>query len=397
MIEQNTATAAVQSPVKLTSPELGRQARTGEVNGNDKKLPAQADGAVQEKARARPFYLRPRGIIGLTILGILIVGGIFYWLDARNFEETDDAYIDGHVIAITPQVSAIVSKVLVNDNQLVHKGDLLVELDPTDFDVALQQAQGSEAAASGRLEQARAAIESSKSAVAEAQAELDAQQVNFENADRELKRYQALDDRNKSQQTLDNLLASQKTATAQVEQAKAKLQAAQSQVLSAQATVLADQGDMQKATADTRRAQVNLGYCKIYAPVDGQVTTKDVEAGVYVSSSNPLLAIVPTDVWVTANFKETQLDHMQAGDPVTISVDAYPDQEFHGKVESIQMGTGSRFSVIPAENATGNFVKVVQRVPTKIVFDADPNSDPKHLLAPGMSVNPKVRVRDNGW
>jgi membrane fusion protein (multidrug efflux system) len=366
-------------------------------NGNGAKvdtLPAR-NGSKAEATR--PFYRHPRFVVGMIVILALAVGGVYYWLDARNFEETDDAYIDGHVIAITPEVSALVSAVHVQINQFVRKGDLLVELDSTDFDVALQQAQGAEASANGKLEEARADVEAAKSSVAEAQAELDAQHFNFENADSELKRYSALDDRAKSQQTQDNVLATQKTAIAQVEQATAKLQAAQAQVISAQATVLADEGDVKKAMADTRKAQVNLGYCRIFAPVDGRITNKNVEVGAYVTSANPLFAIVPADVWVTANFKETQLDRMQPGQPVTISVDAYPDTEFHGKVDSIQMGTGSRFSVIPAENATGNFVKVVQRVPVKIDFDSDPNGDPKHQLSPGMSVNPKVHVGGEGF
>jgi membrane fusion protein (multidrug efflux system) len=382
---QNTMTEA--------SPDLAPVPR----NGKEGKSEPAPERSAQAKEPARPFYRRPVAIVALVVVVLLCVGGIFYWLDARNFQDTDDAFIDGHVVPITPQVSALVSAIHIDDNQFVHKGDLLVELDPTDFQVALQQAQGAEASASGKLEQAKASIPTAQSAVVEAQAELDAQQVNFENADRDLKRYLQLDERAKSQQAQDNALAAQKTALAQVEQAKAKLQSMQSQVLSAQANVTAAEGDLKKAVADTRRAEVNLGYCKIYAPIDGRVTTKNVDPGIYVTPTNPLFALVPSDVWVTANFKETQLDDMQPGQPVTISVDAYPDKEFHGTVQSVQMGTGSRFSVIPAENATGNFVKVVQRVPVKITFDTDPNSDPNHLLAPGMSVEPRVRIHGGGF
>ncbi len=360
-----------------------------------------ASGSKSEEAAApalvTPFYRKPIFIVALIVVLLLSVAGIFLWLHGRNFEETDDAFIDGHVIPITPQVAAIVSAVHISDNQLVHKGDLLLELDPTDFQVALEQSQGAEAAARGRLQQANAGIETARSAIVEAQAELDSNQVTFDNADRDLRRYLQLDDRAKSQQAQDNATAAQKTAQAQVEQSKAKLQSAQSQVISAQANVAAAEGDLKKAVADTRKAQVNLGYCKIYAPVDGRITTKNVDVGMYVTSANPMFQLVPSDVWVTANFKETQLDRMQPGQPVSLSIDAYPDKEFHGKVDSIQMGTGSRFSVIPAENATGNFVKVVQRVPVKIIFDSDPNGDPNHVLAPGMSVEPSVRVGDDGF
>jgi membrane fusion protein (multidrug efflux system) len=381
-----------ESPVTKTDGSADR-VRNGARNGAEGDSPAVPARTAQKTETARPLYRRPAFMIAIVVLAILGVVGFSFWLDSRNFQDTDDAYIDGHVIPINPQISAIVSAVHIEDNQPVHKGDLLVELDTTDFDVALQQAKGAQASANGKLEQAKASVETSRSAVVEAHAEVDAQQVNFENADRDLKRYQELDERAKSQQAQDNATAAQKTALAQVEQAKAKLQSAQSQVISAQANVLGADGDLQKAMADTRRAQVNLGYCKIYAPIDGRITTKNVDAGMYVTPANPMFQLVPSDVWVTANFKETQLDDMQPGQEVTILVDAYPDKEFHGKVQSVQMGTGSRFSVIPAENATGNFVKVVQRVPVKIVFDSDPNTDPNHLLAPGMSVEPKVRIR----
>ncbi len=301
------------------------------------------------------------------------------------------------MIPISPQISALVAAVHVTDNQLVHKGDLLVELDPTDYRAALAQAQGSEASSKGKLEQARTGVAASESLVAQATAELDAAKVNLDNSNRDLQRFQELDERAKSQQQLDNATATQKTAAAHVEQAKARLTSAEAQVASAKASIIAAEGDYQKAQADTNRAQINLGYCRIVAPSDGRVTSKNVDAGIYVTSASQLFAIIPPDVWVIANFKETQLSHMQPGQPVTIKVDAYPDRQFHGTVQSIQAGTGSRFSVIPAENATGNFVKVVQRIPVKITFDGDVNSDPNHLLSPGMSVEPIVQVREGSF
>jgi membrane fusion protein (multidrug efflux system) len=386
MDERNSNVMQMEAP-----PEPVKNGARNGADGKGQAAPARIENG---KEPARPIYRRPAFIIAFVVLALVGTVGFFYWLDARNYQETDDAYIDGHIVPITPQVSALVSAVHINDNEFVHKGDRLVDLDSTDFDVALQQAQGAQASFSGKLELAKASVESARSAVVEAQAEVDAQQVNFENADRDLKRYQELDERAKSQQAQDNALAAQKTALAQVEQAKAKLQSSQSQVISAQANVTAAEGDLKKATADTRKAQVNLGYCKIYAPFDGRVTSKNVDPGQYVTPAGPLFALVQTDVWVTANYKETQLDQMQPGQPVTIYVDAYPEKEFHGTVQSIQMGTGARFSVIPAENATGNFVKVVQRVPVKIVFDADPNGDANHLLSPGMSVDPSVRIRN---
>ncbi len=354
--------------------------------------PAAAPGP-EAPADRRPLLRRPGFVVFLLVLAALAVAGGIYYAYSRQFEDTDDAFVDGHVVPINPQVPALVAAVHIDDNSQVKRGDLLVELDPTDYQVAVAQMQGAEAAAAGKLEQAKSGVPSAQSAVIEARAEVDAAQVNFDNADRDLRRYQGLNERAKSQQQLDNATAAQKRANADLEQAKAKLVTAQSQVATADADVTAAGGDLRKAQADTQRARVNLGYCRITAPTDGRVTSKAVDPGMYVTTASQLFQLVPTDVWVTANFKETQLDHMRPGQPVSISVDAYPDRDFQGTVQSIQSGTGSRFSVIPAENATGNFVKVVQRVPVKITFDGNANNDPARLLSPGMSVEPKVRVR----
>jgi membrane fusion protein (multidrug efflux system) len=350
---------------------------------------ATADSEKKTKKNRGPVLL-----IFFAVLLVLAIVGTVYWLHARNFEDTDDAIIDGHVIPISPQVPARVAAVQVLENQFVHQGEALVTLDDTDYVAALKQAQGAEASFLGKVEEAKAGIAAALSSVKEAQAELDVAQVGLDNANRELQRYQGLDERAKSQQQLDNATYAKKTADAEVEQAQARLATAQARVGTANATKQAAEGDYQKAQADTHRAQINLDYCTIVAPADGWITSKNVDPGMYVTSSSQLFTIVQKDVWVIANFKETQLDLMRVGQPVAIHVDAYPDHDFQGKIQSIQAGTGSRFSVIPSENATGNFVKVVQRVPVKILFDGDVNSDPSHVLAPGMSVEPTVRVRD---
>ena len=382
----------------MTDLETEQDRKTPEKgNGAATAAPVAAGTGRQPRAEATPFYRTRAFRIFIGVLLVLAVAGTIYWLHARHFESTDDAFIDGHIIPIGPQVPALVAAVHIEDNQLVHKGDLLIELDPTDYQVALAQAQGAEASAKGKLEQARTGVATAESAVTEAQAELESAQVNSDNASRDLQRYQGLDERAKSQEQLDNVTAVQKTNAALVTQAEARLASAQTQVSSARANVLAAEGDYQKAQADTHRAEVNLGYCRIVAPTDGRITSKSVDPGMYVTTASQLFVLVPADVWVTANFKETQLDVMRPGQKVTIQVDAYPEHEFEGTVESIQAGTGSRFSVIPAENATGNFVKVVQRVPVKIIFDGDINSDADHLLAPGMSVEPTVQVREGSF
>jgi membrane fusion protein (multidrug efflux system) len=324
---------------------------------------------------------------GLLLAGVL--GGGYYLRQVAPFESTDDAFIDGHIIGISPQVSGLVAAVHVDDNQVVHQGDLLVELDSTDYQVALSQAQGAEAAARGKLAQARAGVVAAASSVLEAQASLHSLQATFENAETELRRQQGVDARARSQKDLDGAIATRKTTGAALERGQAQVHLAEAQVVQAQANVTAAEGDAEKAQADTRKAQVNLDHCRIFAAANGRIAGKAVDTGAYVTPANPLFQIVPTQVWVVANFKETQLKYMHTGQPVQVSVDAYPGLALTGRVDSIQSGTGSRFSVIPTENATGNFVKVVQRVPVKILLD----NDKLGQLAPGMSVEPKVRVR----
>jgi membrane fusion protein (multidrug efflux system) len=356
--------------------------------------PAPPKEPVPDAAKPAPPHSH-RLLIILLSAGALLAGiafGVYYHFGIAPYESTDDAYIDGHIISVSPQVSALVAAIHIDDNLYVHKGDLLVELDPTDYQVALSQARGAEASTEGKLEQARAGVDTAVSAVAEARAEVVSALATFENANLDWKKYQGLEPAARSQEVADTVTAKQKTAAAAVEQAKASVQSAQSQVTAAKANVIAADGDYRKAQADTKRAEVNLGYCRIIAPTDGRITSKAVDPGDYVTALNPLFEIVPANVWVTANFKETQLNNMQPGQPVTLTVDAYSKMTLHGTVNSIQAGTGSRFSIIPAENATGNFVKIVQRVPVKITLDGDPNADSNRLLSPGMSVTPKVRV-----
>jgi membrane fusion protein (multidrug efflux system) len=236
-------------------------------------------------------------------------------------------------------------------------------------------------------------VVASQASQLEAQAELSMTEANAVSVNADYQRYQKLSGGTPgavSKQQMDSIEASQQTATAQIAQAKAKIAQSQADFETAQANVVAAQGNLAKAQADIRKAEVNLSYCTIVAPEDGRVTRKNVEPGSYVEAGQSLLALVPPDVWVVANFKETELTRMRVGQPVSIEVDAYPGQEFTGKVQSIQSGTGSRFSMLPTENATGNFVHVVQRVPVKIIFDSQSDSD--HPLVPGMSVEPQVRV-----
>jgi len=343
----------------------------------------------KEKARKKKKFI----IITCIVLVVLLIVGIILWLILRQYVSTDDAYIDGHVTQVSPRASAQVLALHIRDNQLVHQGDLLVELDPTDYQVALDQAKAQVASSQGRVAQAEAQIETATASVAQAAAEVDAAQVQFDNATHDLKRYEEVDARARSSQQLDNARTAQKNAQAQLEQAKARKTSADSNVVAARASVVAAKGELKTSEANQKRAEVNLSYCRIFAPVDGRVTQRTVEQGNYVALGQALFMLADPHVWVTANYKETQLEHMRVGQPVTIKVDAFPGTEWHGHVDSFQAGSGSRFSILPAENATGNFVKVVQRIPVKILFDDPVNTNDAVLLSAGMSVVPRVKIR----
>lgn len=363
-------------------------------------LPPASELVTRPEVLAPPARRGSKRRVLLLILAVLVIGGAtagtLYWLQARNFESTDDATVEARVVAISPQVAARVKTVNVADNQFVHKGDVLLELDPTDYEIALEQAKGSEAAVRGRFAQANAQVDSAIASRDQATAEVGVADANANMAKADHDRYvdaRTLGAGAVSKQQLDNSTGAWLSTKAQLQQAMAKLTAAEAQIVTARAAAKGAEGDLAKAVADVHRADVNLSYCTLKAPEDGRVTRKSVEAGSYVQTGQSLLAIVPPDYWVVANFKETQLDRVHPGQRVKISIDAYPEKTFSGWVESIQSGTGSRFSVLPAENATGNYVKVVQRVPVKIVFDPDQTQDPARPLAPGMSVVPDVKVR----
>jgi len=354
----------------------------------------QPDRKHGDETHHPPVYRKPAFIITAALgLVALINIGIMVWLVVRQYVSTDDASINGHIIQVSPQVSAQVIALRIDDNQFVHQGDFLVELDLTVYQVAVDQAAANVISAAGRLAQAQAQINTAKASVTQAAAGVDAAQVEFDNAARDLQRYEQVAEGARSQEQLDNAATTQKNARAQLEQARARKTSAEADVVSAEADVKAAQGEVKTSEANRKRAEVDLSCCKIYAPIDGRVTQRSIEAGNYVVPDQALFMLVDPNVWVTANFKETQLTLMRPGQPVTIQVDAFLQFKFHGHVDSIQAGSGSRFSVLPAENATGNYVKIVQRVPVKIVFDHGANTNNAPMLSPGLSVEPRVKVR----
>jgi membrane fusion protein (multidrug efflux system) len=327
---------------------------------------------------------------GLAILAASLATGIYYFECVAPYESTDDAFIEAHVTPIAPQVAGRVAQVLIQDNQLVKQGDVLVQIDPSDYQTTLDEKQASLAAANGRLAQANQQATVDQAKVQEEKANLAAAQAEATRAEADYKRYQAVGDLGVSQSQLDLAAQQARSADAQVVAARNVELAAEAQSGLDAASIQTAQAEVLKSQADIHQAQLNLSYTQVKAPEAGYVTHRTVETGAYLQTGQPMFAIVPQQVWVVANFKETQLTHMRAGQPVEIHVDAYPQVKFKGHVDSIQSGTGPRFSLLPPENASGNYVKVVQRVPVKIVLD---NNDPNFVLGPGMSVVPDVRVK----
>ena len=383
---------------------------------------------------------RRRNLIIIVTAVVVIVAGLLLWRYLSSYESTDDAQADVHLYPVSARISGYVIRVNINDNQWVNQGDVLVEIDPADYQVALAQAQANLAnaeatakalnitvpitsvntvsqlqfTASG-IEDARAAVSAAEKQFAAAHEQVEAAQANDLKAQDDLRRYKLLvDKREVSPQIYDQSLAAAKSSTANVAAAQASESAAQQfvqqaqsrlaqatanhayaqtgpqQVSSTKARVRAAIADVQQKRAAIQQAELNLQYTKIVAPVSGEVN-KTVVVGLNVEPGQQLLTIVPLDeVWVTANFKETQLKRMQVGQKADIHVDS-SGTTLHGHVDSVAGATGPLFSLLPPENATGNYVKIVQRVPVKIVLEPGENRDRR--LRPGMNVVPDVYLR----
>ena len=404
-------------------------------------LPAStADLQAKPSRRSDPRF-RMFLIAGLIVLAIV---GFFVWRYLGSYESTDDAQIDGHVNSISARVSGHVIKLNVQDNQYVEAGTVLVEIDPTDYQVAVQRAQAdyndakatADAAAvdvpitsvstTSQLSSADADVVNSQAGIKAARQQFEAAKANLAQAEandvkaqNDLGRYKQLVDKQEiSQQQYDQAVAASKASAAGVLAARAQADAAQSQVTQAEGKLIQAQASQRNAAtgpkqlnviqaraqsaeaaalrkkADLDQAILNLQYTKIIAPVTGIVSDRTVEVGQNVQAGQELMKVIPLDekdLWVTANFKETQLRDMKAGQKVTVCVDA-TGKCYKGHVDSVAGASGARFSLLPPENATGNYVKVVQRIPVKIVFE--PGEVKEHELRPGMSVEPKVWVRE---
>jgi membrane fusion protein (multidrug efflux system) len=324
---------------------------------------------------------------------VLILGVVaaYYFLAIRPYEATDDAFIDGHAIQISPKVPGHVLTLFINDNQFVKKGDPLVQIDPRDYDVALALARANLTAAQSRLAQAKHQVIVSRAKAEQDRAAVGVAEAEATRAEADLARYQNVESRAVSREQVDTAVAAAHSSAAALEEARRKADASEAQVGQDETQIPTADAGVQQAEAALRQAELNRSYADITAPDDGWVTHRVVEQGQYLQVGQALLAIVPRNVWITANYKETQLTYMKPGQPVWIRIDAYPQRKFRGHVDSIQAGTGAQFSLLPPENAAGNYVKVVQRVPVKIVFDD--GDVPEQMLPLGASVVPKVKVR----
>jgi membrane fusion protein (multidrug efflux system) len=349
----------------------------------------------QQPERKRPGK-KPLIILAVVVVIMLIVG-FWFWFTTRNIETTDDAFTEGDAVTIAPKASGYVVKLLVKDNQRVKKGDLLVEIDPSDNRAQREQANAQLGLAVAQLHQAQAQLALSKVQYPaqrdQALADQAKAEANLLNAQADYRRQRGVDPRATSQRNIDSASAQLRSAQAQLQSAKAQVEVASQvalQIRQQETNVEARQQQVEQAKAQLSTADLNLSYTQVRAPYDGFVTKRNVQLGTLVQAGSSLFSLVSPEIWITANFKESQLQHMNPGDKVEIGVDAWPDMKLEGHVDSIQMGSGSRFSTFPSENATGNYVKIVQRVPVKIVIDK--GLDPNHPLPLGLSVEPKVTV-----
>ena len=435
--------------------EAEPETQTGEAQKAAKGAETSRNHQVQDaEPRKASALSNPRVRRGLFIVAVVvIVGGFLFWFHYRNHESTDDAQVDGHIIPISSRVPGSVLEVLVHDNEAVKQGQVLVQLDPRDYQAALDDAKATLAVAQSRVQsatvnvpltsattqsdttgagasvaaaqaayqQAQLALQqASSSQLAYAQANVEKQEAAYQKAQSDLTRMKPLAAKEEiSQQQYDayvaaatetqgELSAAQQSldlarqtipvrqaqvasASADLERAQANLQAAQAnrrQITMSAANAASARATVEQKQADMETAQLNLSYTTIVAPEDGVVTNKTVQVGQILSPGQGLMVVVPlANVWVTANYKETQLAHVRPGDRAEVHVDMYR-KTFYGRVDSIAGATGSRLSLLPPENATGNYVKVVERIPVKIVLDPIPQNEA--ILRPGMNVEATI-------
>lgn len=354
---------------------------------------APASPVLAEAKGHRAGFLRRRPIvsaIGAMLLAAALGGGYLYLDDARHFQSTDDAFIAARQSSLAPKVSGYLTAVPVTDNQHVKAGDVIARIDDRDYRTALDQAEAQVAAAHASIENIDAQLDVQQAQISANQAQVDQAQAALVFAEQQAARYEHLG------QTGYGTVQNEQQYTSQLHQQQAALASAQATLKLAQRQIEALKAQRNSAVASLRQAdaqrdqtELNLSYTTVTAAQPGRVVNLTAAVGQFAQPGTSLTMFVPDQIWVTANFKEIQLDHMRPGDPATLAIDAYPERKIHGRVESVQPGSGTAFSLLPAQNATGNYVKIVQRVPVKIIMDNPPADI---ALGPGLSVVPTVRV-----
>ncbi len=341
--------------------------------------------------KRRPKLTKKRVFIPAIAAVVLILLGFYAAIMSTHYQSTDDAFVEGRIISVAPRVAGPVVNLLVDDNQPVKKGDLLLEIDPNDYQVKLDQAEAKLAEAKARLNVSNHDVSKNTSDMHQASDDTASAMSKLDFAQKDYKRYNDMyktgvvskQDYDRSSKDLDVSKANYQSASNRTKAMKSELDSSIAKTQTVQA-------EIQRLEAEVEQAKLNLSYTKIYAPSDGLISSRSVEQGNYVQTGQPLLAVVPRRVWVVANFKEGQLTHMQPGQRVWVKVDTYPNKKFKAHVDSIQRATGAKSSLFPPENAVGSYVKIVQRVPVKIVFDEDYS---KFNIVPGMSVVPTVKIK----
>ena len=353
-------------------------------------------GGGKEKAKKKsrwPIY----ALIAAVIL--VAIGGGIYWFLTRDLETTDDAYTEGNAVTISPKVSGYVVERRVDDNTFVKAGDVMLRIDPRDYLTSRDQARGNLDLAQAQLVSARLDLEIARvqapANLQSARAQLDQARANQANAERQDKRQRSVDPRATTQSNVDQANTQFRSAKASVDQAAAQVQIATlvpQNIQGAESTVKQREAQVEQAAANLAQAELNLSYTELRAPQDGWITRRNVDVGTYAQAGQQIFYLVSPDTWIVANFKETQLGGMRVNQHVRVAVDAYPGmKKIRGHIDSIQQGSGARFTTFPTENATGNYVKIVRRVPVKIVIDS--GLDEQKGLPLGLSVEPTVELK----
>jgi len=372
----------------------------GEAEDDESDDDENGDGGKDEDGDDKPpLYKRPLfWLIAIVVAAVVIVGGVLFWLHARKYQSTDDAFVDTHIVRLAAQVSGQLTAVAAADNRHVQAGTLLATIEADATQASVEQAKAQALQAQAQIEQSQAQVISARAQRAQAVDSARDPEAQAAKAEADLARYlklRQLDAAAVAGTQIDQARQQAASAEAQAAAARKNIANADAQIAVAEKQVKAARAQKAGAEAQIASAGVNFKHLDIRAPVSGQVVNRSVNIGSYVQAGSQLMAIVPDAMWITANYKETQITLMRIGQPVDIRVDAYPAVHFHGHVDSIQRGAGQAFALLPPQNATGNYVKVVQRVPVRILFDArDGSPDPRrYAIGPGMSVVPTVKVR----